>query len=169
MYFFLLVLVFANGVLLYAQAGKTVTGKVISGEDQTPLPGVSILVKGTTNGTITDADGTYSFRISSDNDILVFSFVGFLTKEEAVGMRNTVDITLGSDAQQLSEVVVTALGIKKELRTIGYSTQEVKGQDLVKAREPNPLNSLTGKVAGLNVGISAEMLAKPQLLVKGEW
>ncbi|MFM9839798.1 MAG: SusC/RagA family TonB-linked outer membrane protein [Cyclobacteriaceae bacterium] len=150
-----------------AMAQYTVSGKITSGEDQSTLPGVNILVKGTTNGTISDADGNFSINANSANDVLVFSFVGFTTQEVGINNRTSFDVTLGSDAKQLSEVVVTALGVKKELRTIGYTTQEVKGQDLVKAREPNPLNSLTGKVAGLNVGISSEMLGRPQLVLRG--
>ncbi len=163
----ILPILFFLACAFHTNAQRTVTGKVISGEDQAPLPGVNIIVKGTSNGTITDVDGLFSIGIGTENDVLVFSFVGFLTKEENVGTRNTVDITLGPDPKELSEVVVTALGIKKELRTIGYTTQEVKGQDLVKAREPNPVNSLTAKVAGLTVGPSAELLGRPTLVLRG--
>lgn len=146
---------------------RTVSGKVISGEDQQPVPGVNVLVKGTTNGAITDIDGSFKINVGATDDVLVFSFVGFNTQELSLGGRTSVDVTLASDTKQLEEVVVTALGIKKELRTLGYTTQEVKGQDLVKAREPNPLNSLTGKVAGLTVGPSAELLGRPSLVLRG--
>jgi TonB-linked SusC/RagA family outer membrane protein len=151
-----------------AQAQRSLTGRVTSGEDQSPLPGVNIIVKGTTNGTITDANGRFTIPVVSDNDVIVFSFVGFISQEMSVGGRSNFDITLQADTQQLSEVVVTALGIEKDAATLGYSQQKVSGSDLIKAREPNPLNSLVGKVAGLTVGASSEMLGRPQLVLRGE-
>ncbi|RZK33343.1 MAG: SusC/RagA family TonB-linked outer membrane protein, partial [Hymenobacter sp.] len=87
--------------------------------------------------------------------------------EVAVGEQTAINVTLGEDHQELEEVVVTALGIKKEARTIGYTTQEIAGAQLVKAREPNPVNSLTGKIAGLTVAPSAELLGRPQLILRG--
>lgn len=151
-----------------AMAQLSVSGKVTSGEDNIALPGVNVLVKGTTTGTITDSDGMYRITVNSADDILVFSFVGFLSQESAVGGRTTIDIALVSDTKQLNEVVVTALGIEKESAKIGYATQKVVGADLIKAREPNPLNSLVGKVAGLTVGPSSELLGAPQLVLRGE-
>jgi TonB-linked SusC/RagA family outer membrane protein len=145
-----------------------VSGKVTSGEDQSPLPGVNILVKGTTSGTISDADGAFTITVASGNDILVFSFVGFTSQEVPIGGRTSFDVTLASDAKQLSEIVVTALGVEKDVAKLGYTTQKVSGSDLVKAREPNPINSLAGKVAGLTVGASAELLRKPNILLRGE-
>lgn len=164
----LLLILFANATLLQAQGNqeRTITGKVADSEGQY-IPGVNVVVKGTSIGTITDADGVFSLKVNQPNPVLVFSFVGYTTQEQVVGNQSTINISLASEARNLEEVVVTALGVKKELRTIGYSTQEIKGENLTKAREPNPINSLTGKVAGLNVGISAEMLAKPQLVLRG--
>jgi TonB-dependent SusC/RagA subfamily outer membrane receptor len=133
----------------------------------TGFPGVSIQVKGTTVGTLTDASGDYSLKTSQPNPVLIFSFVGFGSQEIAVADQTTVNVTLTQETRQLEEVVVTALGVSKDMRTLGYSTQEVKGQDLVKAREPNPINSLAGKVAGLTVGVSAEMLGRPRILLRG--
>ncbi len=162
--------VFLAGLLSASAAWAqiTVSGKVTSGEDKSPLPGVNILVKGSTNGTISDVNGDYRITTKTNEDVLVFSFVGFLTQEVGVSGRSTVDIVLASDAKQLSEVVVTALGIEKDMSKIGYTVQKVQGSDLIKAREPNPLNSLVGKVAGLTVGPSSEMLGKPQLVLRGE-
>ncbi len=144
-----------------------VSGKVISGEDQSPLPGVNILVKGTTSGTISDADGAFTITVASGNDILVFSFVGFISQEVPIGGRTSFDVTLASDAKQLSEIVVTALGVEKDKAKLGYAIQDVKGQDLVKAREPNAINSLVGKVAGLNIGASSEILGAPTISLRG--
>jgi len=150
-----------------AMAQYTVSGKVTSGEDQSPLPGVNILVKGTTNGTITDADGAFSINANSANDVLVFSFVGFLTQEVAINNQTGLNVVLATDAKQLSEVVVTALGIEKDVAKLGYSQQKVQGSELTKAREPNPINSLAGKIAGLQIGASAELLRKPNILLRG--
>ena len=162
-----LMIVFANSIL-HAQdvQERLISGKVVDPDGQF-IPGVNIVVKGTSVGTITDADGLYSLNVTQENPVLVFSFVGYTTQEHVIGNESTINITLASEAQNLMEVVVTALGIKKEMRTIGYSTQEVKGQDLLKAREPNPINALTGKIAGLTVGSSAEMLGRPQLVLRG--
>ena len=149
------------------QAQTRVAGRIVAGEDGTPLPGVNVVVKGTTQGTITDADGRYTLNVPDADAVLVFSFVGYTTQEVAVGGRTSVDVTLATDARHLSEVVVTALGVEKDLSSVGYAVQEVKGEELVKARDQNPITSLTGKIAGLSVGPSAEMLRKPTVLLRG--
>lgn len=150
-----------------AMAQYSVSGRVLSGEDQSPLPGVNILVKGTTNGTITDGDGAFVINAPSANDVLLFSFVGFTTQEVTISNRTTIEVVLVPDAKQLTEVVVTALGIEKSKAKVGYAIQEVKGQDLTKAREPNAINSLVGKVAGLNIGTSSEILGAPAISLRG--
>ncbi len=149
------------------EARQVVSGRVTSADDQSPLPGVNVLIRGTSTGTMTDADGKYSLSVSSPNDVLIFSFVGFLTTEEAINGKSTFDIVMGADSQQLSEVVVTALGIEKDKSKIGYATQEVKGENLIKARDPNPISNLTGKVAGLTVASSPELLGSPGLYLRG--
>ena len=131
-----------------------------------PLTGVSVLVKGTTSGTLTDAKGRFSVNAAGSN-ILVFSMIGYGEKEVKIDNQTSINVQLETQTEEISEVVVTALGIKKEARRIGYSLQEVKGADLLKARESNPINSLVGKVAGLNVGINAELLATPTVLLRG--
>ncbi len=151
-----------------AQAQRTISGKVVSGDDQSPLPGVNILVKGTTSGTISDANGEFTVSVASESDVLVFSFVGYISQEQTVNGRTSFNVVLASDAQQLSEVVVTALGIQKDKTKIGYAVQDLKGEDIVKAREPNPINSLVGKVAGLTVASSAEILGSPDLYLRGK-
>ena len=145
---------------------QTITGRVISTDDNQPLPGVSIVVKGTTAGTTTRADGTYSLNASSGNT-LTFSFIGYETQEIAVGNRSTINITLVSSPKALNEVVVTALGIKKDVRTTGVAIQTVDAATLIKAREPNAINSLAGKVAGLTVGASSELLGAPTVALRG--
>ncbi|ARK09245.1 SusC/RagA family TonB-linked outer membrane protein [Fibrella sp. ES10-3-2-2] len=159
----LLLLLFSGPLL----AQVTVTGKVISADDQQAMPGVSIVIKGTTVGTTTRADGTYALNVPDVNRTLTFSFIGFNTQEIVVGNRSTVDVSLKAAAATLNEVVITALGIKKDVRNIGVSIQSVDGAQLVKAREPNAVNSLVGKVAGLTIGASAELLRRPNIVLRG--
>jgi TonB-linked SusC/RagA family outer membrane protein len=164
----IMLLIAACFLVVSVQGQSSVSGKVKSSEDSSPIPGVNILVKGTSAGTISDANGDYTISVTGVDAVLVFSFVGYLTQEIPVNGKTVIDITLATDAKQLSEVVVTALGIEKDASTIGYSQQKVQGSELIKAREPNPLNSLVGKVAGLTVGGSSEMLGRPQLVLRGE-
>jgi TonB-linked SusC/RagA family outer membrane protein len=146
-----------------------VTGKVVAAEDQSPLPGVNILVKGTTNGTITDSDGNYTITTGSQNDVLVFSFVGYNIQEVALEGRTTVDIRLISDARQLSEVVVTALGIKREEKSLGFAAQSVSENAVKDAKSNNWVNTLSGKVAGLNIqGTGAGPMGSSRITIRGE-
>ncbi len=152
-----------------AYAQTTVSGRVTSGEDSSPLPGVNILVKGTADGTISDANGNFSLNVPSNESVLIFSFVGYLAQEVPVAGRTTFDIALASDAQQLSEVVVTALGIERETRDLGYAVQEVNGEDLTKARETNIGNALAGKVAGVTVvGNPSGIGGSSRITIRGE-
>lgn len=151
----------------YAQ--KSVNGKVTSGEDSSTMPGVSIIEKGTANGTITDVDGNYKIEVSDKNAALLFSFVGFAPQETIVDGRTTIDIVLTTDARQLSEVVITALGVSREKRALGYTVQEVKGDQLDQARETNFVNSLAGKVAGVNVTAGSNALGgSARIVIRGE-
>ena len=126
---------------------QTITGTVTD-EDGLPLPGVNVLVQGTSTGTQTDFDGNYSID-AERGDILVFSFVGLETAEYTVGGTDNIDVVLKADSAQLQEVVVTALGIKREKQSLGYAQQTVQGESLVKSRETNINNALAGKVAGI--------------------
>ena len=145
-------------------AQRTVSGKVISGENQQPVPGASVVVKGNKTSTLTDASGNFKI-LADDKDVLLISSIGFTDQEVIATNAAMIDLKISS--VDLSEVVVTALGIKKETKRLGYSVQEVKGADLVKAREPNAINGLAGKVAGLSIGASAEILGRPQVLLRG--
>jgi TonB-linked SusC/RagA family outer membrane protein len=130
------------------------------------LPGATISVKGTTQGVISESDGRFSISAQPE-DTLVVSFVGFQTQEISVGNMRFINVILSEAVQQIQEVVVTALGIEKTRNTIGYAIGEVNGEDLTKAREPNAINSLVGKVSGLVVGSSPEMLGAPTILLRG--
>lgn len=135
--------------LAFAQE-KEITGVVTSKTDGMPLPGVNILEKGTTNGTQTDFDGNYSIS-ASVGDILEFSYIGMTSIQITIANSNTIDVQLEEDAESLDEVVITALGIKKERKTLTYSAQDVKGDELTRVKQTNPVNSLSGKSAGLTI------------------
>ncbi len=145
-------LLFVFGILCTygMQAQTTVKGVVVDAASSLGLPGVSVLVKGTTTGVTTDFDGNYSINVPSEGT-LHFSYVGFTTQEIAVNGRSTINVSLVEDVSQLDEVVVTALGIKRERKSLGYSVQEVKGETLTETRETNVANALSGKVAGIQV------------------
>ncbi len=133
---------------------RVVSGKVTSTEDGTVLPGVSILLKGSATGTVTDSNGTYAISVSNGST-LVFSFIGFLSQEVLVSERTIVDVQLTTDITQLAEIVVTAQGQDKDKKSLGYSVQTVKGDDVSQKSEPNLLNALQGKLAGVNISSSS--------------
>ncbi|OOQ60879.1 SusC/RagA family TonB-linked outer membrane protein [Mucilaginibacter pedocola] len=151
--------------LLFAQTGNPIRGIIIDDHNQ-PIPGVSVMVKGTTFGTTTGVEGRFTIS-AAKGQVLVIKSIGYVTEEITIGAETNISVQLKNDSKALTEVVVTAYGIKKEVRKLGYSVQEVKGADLVKARDPNPINSLVGKVAGLTVGANAEMLGRPELVLRG--
>ena len=126
------------GISAFAQK-MSVEGIVKTPQGES-LPGATVLVKGTTSGVLTDFDGHYSITAQAV-DVLVFSFVGYETKEITIANQLVINVTLTEAAQQLQDVVVTALGIEKAKSTIGYAIGEVKGEELVKAREPNAINA----------------------------
>lgn len=130
---------------------RVITGKVISEEDGLGLPGATVLVKGTTVGTTTDLDGNYSINVPAGSDVLIFSFVGLKTTEEAIGNRSVVNITLTTDASQLSEVVVTAIGIEREKKALGYAVTSVDNSQLENRPEADVARVLQGKVPGVNI------------------
>ncbi|MBX2958236.1 MAG: SusC/RagA family TonB-linked outer membrane protein [Cyclobacteriaceae bacterium] len=129
---------------------RTVTGKVSSSEDGLTLPGVNVVVKGTSTGTMTDASGNYSIQVPS-SAVLVFSYVGYSTQEVTVGSNTVVDVILQFDAKTLSEVVVTAFGLEQQKKALGFAVQEVKGDEILQSRESNIVDALNAKIAGVQV------------------
>ncbi|MBI3220279.1 MAG: SusC/RagA family TonB-linked outer membrane protein [Bacteroidetes bacterium] len=130
---------------------RVITGKVSSSEDGSALPGVNVVVKGTTNGTVTDADGKYSISVPADGGALVFSFIGLRTSEVAVGERTVVDVQLSLDVTQLSEVVVTAQGVEKEQKSLGFAQTTISSAALANKPETDVGRALQGKTPGLQV------------------
>ncbi|MBL0740661.1 SusC/RagA family TonB-linked outer membrane protein [Chryseolinea lacunae] len=137
------------GFASFAQ-GKLISGTVTS-SDGSAMPGVNVLLKGSVNGTATDANGKYSISVTSDESVLVFSFIGHASQEVVVGSRAVVDVKMEEDVSQLGEVVVTALGIEREAKSLSYAQQTVSGSTLTEARDINILNSLSGRAAGVDI------------------
>jgi iron complex outermembrane receptor protein len=137
------------GFSLKAQDIK-VSGYVTSAEDGYGLPGVTIQVKGTSNGTITEIDGDYTITVGS-RDTLTFSYVGYQTQNIPVNGRSQIDVVMKNDAMMLDNVVVTALGIKRQKRELGYATEDISGADLTRSGSDNVINSLSGRSAGVQI------------------
>jgi TonB-linked SusC/RagA family outer membrane protein len=130
---------------------RVVSGKITAAEDGTTLPGVNVVLKGTTNGTVTDVDGNYRLNVPSSGGTLVYSFIGLQTQEVAVGERSIIDLQMGLDVQQLTEVIVTAVGIEREKKALGYSVASVDAANLQQRSEVDPLRALQGKMPGVNI------------------
>ncbi len=135
-------------------AQQTIRGTVTSESDET-LPGVSVLMKGTTIGTVTDIDGNYTLAAPSSAQTIIFSFIGYESVEVSIGGRNVINVQMKTDVTQLTEVVVTSFGIKKEKKALGYAIQEVGGEDISKTTRPNLINALQGRIAGVSVGTTS--------------
>ena len=144
---------------------KKVTGTVVSAADNSLMPGVNVVIKGTTTGTTTDANGSFSISVTGDNPVLVFSFIGFNAQEVPVGNQSVLNINMIAAALQLDEVVVTSLGIKKEKKGLSYSAQTVATDGLTQFRDLNVANALSGKVAGIEVVKSNSGVGSPTRVV----
>ncbi|MFD0765917.1 SusC/RagA family TonB-linked outer membrane protein [Mucilaginibacter lutimaris] len=147
---FLLIILLFNVAVVSAQA-QTVTGTVTAKSDKGPLPGVSVRVKEAQAGTITDANGRFSINVPAGGKTLVFTFVGFTTQEVAIGGQTTINVQLAESSQQLGEVVVTALGISRQQKSLGYAAQQIKGENLTLTRQADFNTALAGKVAGVQI------------------
>ncbi|MFZ6010221.1 MAG: SusC/RagA family TonB-linked outer membrane protein [Bacteroidota bacterium] len=149
---------FALVFALYSMAQeRTVSGRVSSQEDGSPLPGVNVVVKGTTSGTVTDSDGNYKLSIPASGGSLVFSFIGLQTQEIEIGDRSVVDVQLSLDVTQLSEVVVTAQGISREQKTLGYATTTISSSLLANKPETDIGRALQGRTPGVQILSSSGM------------
>lgn len=161
-FFALTCMLLISAVSVHAQ--KVLSGTVTDGTTGDGLAGVTIFEKGTTNGTFTGEDGKYSLTVDNADAIVVYRFVGFKTIEQAGGG----DVTLIEDALQLEDVVVTALGVSRDKKALGYSVQSVSGDELTKSRDPNVVNNLSGRVAGVNiVGSSGNVGSSSRITIRG--
>lgn len=160
------ILLAACAPTVWAQT-RTVTGKVTSKDDGAAMPGVNILLKGSQKGTSTNASGIYSIEVSGSNPVLVFSFVGYEAAEVPVGNRSVVDLAMDLSSESLKEVVVTALGIKREEKSLGYSVGKVDGKDLGRISNENVLNAMAGKVAGVAINATGGTGSSVSMVIRG--
>lgn len=148
------------------QQAKKITGKVVDATGE-PIIGASVLVKGTGTGAVTDIDGNFSVDVQQGSTLII-SFVGYTSAEIKVGTGSVYNVTLADDTQALSEVVVTAMGIKKERKALGYAVQDVNSKELLKNKNANVINSLNGKIAGVNITQSGGSAgAGAQIVLRG--
>jgi TonB-linked SusC/RagA family outer membrane protein len=165
--FFIILLCWSTLWTALAQQ-QTLQGTVID-TDGRPLPGVNITLKGTFIGSVTDMDGKYSIEIDSPSDTLVFSFIGHFTKEFIAGLYETLDVQMEIESAEMKEVVITALGIKRDEKTLGYSVTEISGDDITQAQDPNFLNNLSGKVAGVQITSGGSGVgSSSRIIIRGE-
>ena len=165
--FLILICCFAFVTYGFSQS-ISVSGLILSANDSTLLDGVSIKIKGTNKGVVSNPSGLYSITCSP-NATLVFTSIGYTQQEVQVNKQTVINIKLQpGDNSQLTDVVVTALGIRKEKAKISYATQEVKGTSLEKAPQPNVAENLIGKVAGLNIIPKTNLFENPEILLRGE-
>ena len=146
---------------------KQVSGTITDAKGQ-PLVGVTIVIKGTISGTVSDVNGKYEITSVPDDATLIFSFIGMKSQEIAIGANTTIDVVMAEAIFGIEDVVVTALGIKREQKALGYSVQEVTGETLTTVKGIDVATSLTGKVAGMLVKNSSEFIAEPIIEIRGE-
>lgn len=149
------ILLFNNEVKASLKAQQSKVGGVVTDTEGTPLAGVTVIVVGTSLGTITDGNGLYSIQVPNQNAVIQFSFIGYGTKEVTVGTQTVINITLEETMLQMDEVIVTALGIQREAKSLGYSATAVSTEQIADASSVNFANNLAGKIAGLNVSALA--------------
>ncbi len=130
---------------------RTITGTVTSSEDGSPLPGVTIVVKGTTTGAVTDAQGHYSLTVPASAKVLEFSYVGMATQDVTIGSSEVINVVMKPTTQKVGEVVVTALGIKRQEKSLGYAVSTIKSDELLKTGANNFGSALYGKAAGVRI------------------
>lgn len=149
-------------------ADRTISGQVTSQTDDTPMPGVNVLVKGSTTGTTTDANGRFSMSIGDQaGQVLIFSYIGYTPQELQVGNQSIFNVVLAESNETLQEVVVTALGISKDKKALGYSVGEVKGKDIVNVPQENVVNALAGRVAGVTINQTSGAGSSVSVIIRG--
>ncbi len=161
----LILFVFAGSIALWAQT-KVITGNVSSAEEG-PIPGVTVVVKGTTVGALTDAQGNYTITVPGNANTLVFSYIGLKTREVDIAGQAVINSVMEPDLIGLSEVVVTALGITREKKSLGYATQSVSGESVSTIKSDNFVNSLSGKVAGVNIRANNNLGGSTNVIIRG--
>lgn len=157
-------MVFGVGSIL--SQTQTIRGTVTDSETGDPIPGVSVFVKGTTIGTVTRGDGTYSVNVPVAAETLVFSFIGMETQEVPINGQTTIDVAMVSESIAMDEVVVTALGISRTKKSLGYAAQDVDAEELTAANNASPISALAGKVAGVQIS-GSNFAGSQNVLIRG--
>lgn len=162
-------MVLLNLVLIWGSVSAQSVSGSVKDEAGTPLVGASVVVKGTQSGVLTDGNGAFTVNIPQGADSLVFSYIGYASQVVAIGGRSNLEIVMAEEISATDEVVITALGIKREQKTLGYAAQEVDASQLTQAREPNFVNSLAGRVAGVNITQGASGVgSSARIVIRGE-
>jgi len=162
---FLWACLFLIGVGLVNAQSKSVSGKVLSAEDGQPVIGASVMVKGTTTGTITGVDGDFTITLPGSTQTLIISYVGMKTVE--VTAKSGMSIKMESDALAIDEVVVTALGISREKKSLGYAIQEISGDDVNNVKSDNFITSISGKIAGIQIKNNTNFGGSTNVIIRG--
>ncbi len=144
-----LLLILAGASLSYAQ--QRITGKVTSKDDGQPISFATVAVKGSSVATSTNNDGVYEINVPSGSSTLTFSFIGMISQDIDINGRSVIDAILDSEGEMLTESVVTAMGIRKEKKALGYAVQDLKAEELMKNKQANVVNALAGKIPGVNI------------------
>ncbi len=150
-----------------AQQGKRVSGKVVSATDKGSMPGVSIQIKGTTKGTVTNADGGFNIEVPSNNAVLIFSFIGYKTIEVPLNGRESLSVTMNENVLTVDEVVVTALGITRKEKSLGFAVAKVSGDDMSRVVQENAINALSGKVPGVQINSTGGTGSSVSMVIRG--
>jgi len=159
-------LAFTVSIIGYSQV--TFSGKVLD-ENNVPLPGASVVVKGGSTGVATDFDGNFEIELPQGGEILVVSYIGYISQDLETAGQTSATVVLQPDSQQLDEVVVTALGIQRETKKLAYAVQKVSGEEISEAKETNVVNSLAGKMAGVQItGGNSGVGSSSQIIIRGE-
>lgn len=162
----LFLFLFAISLQIFAQ-DRTVTGTVTSAQDKMGIPGVSVVEPGTTNGAVTDIDGKFSVTVKATTTQLKFSGTGLITQTVDIPATNVIAIAMQQDVQKLGEVVVTALGVSREKKSLGYATQEISGSAVTDVKSGNFVNQISGKVAGVQVKNSGNLGGSTNIIIRG--
>lgn len=144
-----------------------ITG-VVTDEAGEPLYGVNVLIKGSSTGVVTDLDGKYNISVPGENAILIFSYIGYESQQITIGSKHTINIVMRESALMIEELVVTALGMKRAEKALGYATQQIGGEQFEKVKGVNLATSLTGRISGMTVLNSTEFLESPTIKLRGE-
>ena len=167
-HFLFVVLLLMTGLLQQVHAqNRSISGRVTDRSNGQGLPGVTVLVKGTTIGASTNVDGTFALSVPPTATTLTISSIGFVTVELPIGSNSTFDVALAPDAKQLGEVVVTALNVERSRNSLPFSATQIDGQNITVARNPNAVNGLAGKVAGLNITQSNGLGSSSNVVIRG--